>query len=108
MDRLEVFDRRKPEGCPGSALALRQRESASMTLTPSVEQLALFFAAPSSQAFIGGSFCAEHFAVPIKQSTGGRASYGDTFFLWTNAGEGAGLPAATKLTENAMTPTASN
>jgi hypothetical protein len=32
---------------------LRQRESASMTLTPSVEQLSVLFA-PSWHAFIGG------------------------------------------------------
>jgi hypothetical protein len=78
-----------------------------MTLTPSVEQLSVPLA-PRSQTFIGGSFRAEHFAVPIKQGTGGRASYGDAFFRWTNAGDGAGLPTATMLTENTTTLTATN
>jgi hypothetical protein len=79
---LEVTSTYFPSSWPlgPASLTLRQRESASMTLTPSVEQLSVLFA-PSWQAFIGGSFFAEHFAVPIKQGTGGRASYGDTFFL---------------------------
>ena len=78
-----------------------------MALTPSVEQLPSL-CAPRWHAFTGGSLFAEHLSVPIKQGAAGRCSYEDRVFLWTTAGEGAGLPLATKLIENAMTPMASN
>jgi hypothetical protein len=78
-----------------------------MFLTPSVEQLSSLWA-PRRHAFTGGSFFAEHLSVPIKQGKAGRCSYEDSFFLWTEAGDTAGVAAATKLTENAITPMASN
>ena len=78
-----------------------------MTLTPSVEQLSLPLA-PSWQAFTGGSLLAEHLSALIRHGTAGRCSYEVGFFLWTETGAGAGVPAATKLTENAITPMASN
>jgi hypothetical protein len=77
-----------------------------MTFNPSVEQLSMPFA--SSEHILGGSFLAEHLSVPIKQGTGARASSEDLIVLWTKEGEGAGVPAATKLTEKATAPIANN
>ena len=77
-----------------------------MTFNPSVEQLSLFFA--SSVHILGGSFLAEHLSVPTKQGTGARSSSEDVIVLCTKEGEGAGVPAATKLTERATAPIANN
>ena len=63
----------------------RQRESASMTLNPSVGQLSLLFA--SSRHIFGGSFLAEHFSVPIKQRNGARSSSEDCIFVSAKAGD---------------------
>jgi len=86
--------------------SVRQRESASMTLNPSVGQLSLLVV--SSEHIFGGSFLAEHFSVAIRQGTGARSSSEGGIFLCTKAGEGAGAPAATKLNEKVIAPTASN
>jgi hypothetical protein len=77
-----------------------------MTLTLSVEQLSLLIA--SSEHIFGGSFLAEHFSVPIKQGAGPRSSSEDGIDLCTKAGEGAGVLAAIRLTENVTAPIVSN
>jgi hypothetical protein len=77
-----------------------------MILNPSVEQLSLLFG--SSGHIFGEPFLAVHFSVPTKQGAGVRSWSEDDIVSCTKAGEGAGMPAATKLTENVTAPTASN